>query len=71
MNESISRDAGAEHGQELSPKDMEKLINGIDRQSRQRTTFYGDATEERINAGLRATPCLKINNTPIERHAFR
>ena len=71
MNESISRAAGAEHGQEFSPKDMEKLINGIDRQSRQRTTFYGDATEERINAGLRATPCLKINNTPIERHAFR
>ncbi len=71
MNESISRAAGAEHGQELSPKNMEKLINGIDRQSRQRTTFYGDASEERIRAALHATPCLTIKNTPIERHAFR
>ncbi|MEE8340324.1 MAG: 5-amino-6-(D-ribitylamino)uracil--L-tyrosine 4-hydroxyphenyl transferase CofH [Xanthomonadales bacterium] len=40
MNESISRAAGASHGQELLPVDMEALIGSIGRTAQQRTTLY-------------------------------
>jgi len=45
MNESISRAAGTEHGQELPPQAMENLILMAGRQSEQRTTLYGTADE--------------------------
>jgi FO synthase len=40
MNENISRAAGASHGQELPPEQMEALIRGIGRVPRRRTTLY-------------------------------
>lgn len=40
MNESISRAAGAAHGQELGAAEMERLIAKAGRRSRQRTTLY-------------------------------
>mgnify|MGYP003315301839 FL=1 len=40
MNESISRAAGNEHGQEMSPIGMEKIISSIGRQAEQRSTLY-------------------------------
>ena len=40
MNESITRAAGAVHGQEMSPKRMETIIRNIERIPRQRTTLY-------------------------------
>jgi FO synthase len=40
MNESISRAAGANHGQELPAAEMERLIRSIGRQPVQRTTLY-------------------------------
>ena len=43
MNESISRAAGTEHGQEFSPEQMERVIRSLDRIPHQRTTLYGDA----------------------------
>ncbi len=43
MNESISRAAGAQHGQEMTAADMERLIRGLGRVPRQRTTLYRDA----------------------------
>ena len=43
MNESISRAAGSEWGQELPPEQMEALIRSAGRVPRQRTTTYGDA----------------------------
>jgi FO synthase len=43
MNESISRAAGAAHGQELEPERMEALIRAAGRTPRMRTTLYGDA----------------------------
>ncbi|HKP09250.1 MAG TPA: 5-amino-6-(D-ribitylamino)uracil--L-tyrosine 4-hydroxyphenyl transferase CofH, partial [Gaiella sp.] len=42
MNESISRAAGSEWGQELPPEAMEDLIRSAGRVPRQRTTTYGD-----------------------------
>ena len=71
MNESISRAAGASHGQELSPARMRDLITGIGRQPSQRDTFYGEVAQERIHAGLHAEPCCEIRNTPIARHALK
>ncbi|MGH2729853.1 MAG: 5-amino-6-(D-ribitylamino)uracil--L-tyrosine 4-hydroxyphenyl transferase CofH [Actinomycetota bacterium] len=40
MDENISRAAGASHGQELTPQDMESLIRSIGRVPRRRTTLY-------------------------------
>jgi FO synthase len=40
MNESISRAAGAGHGQELPPDEMIRLISSIGRIAAQRTTLY-------------------------------
>ena len=48
MDESISRSAGASHGQEMTPQEMERIIVSTGRIPRQRTTLYGDA-----EAGLR------------------
>jgi FO synthase len=42
MNESITRAAGAVHGQELSADDLERLIHAAGRTPRRRTTLYGD-----------------------------
>ena len=43
MNENISRAAGADHGQELTPHGMQALIRSIGRVPRRRTTLYGVA----------------------------
>lgn len=41
MNESISRAAGASHGQEFEPRRMQALVQPLGRELRQRTTAYG------------------------------
>ena len=41
MNESISRAAGASHGQEVTPDQMRATISSIGRMPAQRTTTYG------------------------------
>jgi FO synthase len=40
MNESISRAAGASHGQEVTPEEMRATIRAIGRVPAQRTTTY-------------------------------
>ena len=60
MNESITRAAGAQHGEEMPPEAMNNLIAALGRQSRQRTTLYGDAKDDRITASLGAAPLLRI-----------
>jgi FO synthase len=66
MNESISRSAGAEHGQEFAPEAMEELIRSVGRIPRQRTTLYGDAPEERWLASFRAAPLAEPWNPPVK-----
>jgi FO synthase len=56
MNESISRAAGADHGQELPPEAMEAAIRAIGRTPRQRTTLYGEPPAERVAASFGAPP---------------
>jgi FO synthase len=41
MDESISRSAGASHGQEMTPQRMEEIIRTAERLPRQRNTLYG------------------------------
>ena len=50
MNETISRAAGASHGQEVDPEDFEALISGIGRVPMQRNTLY-DHISERSSSG--------------------
>ncbi|MGZ4402725.1 MAG: 5-amino-6-(D-ribitylamino)uracil--L-tyrosine 4-hydroxyphenyl transferase CofH [Gaiellaceae bacterium] len=66
MNESISRSAGAEHGQEFAPEAMEELIRSTGRIPRQRTTLYGDAPEERRRASFGAAPLAEPWNPPVK-----
>ena len=54
MNESISRAAGTEHGQEFAPERMDALIASLGRTPRQRTTLYQDAPAERRAASYQA-----------------
>ena len=44
MHESIGRAAGAKHGQEMTPEDLEAVILSIGRLPVQRNTLYGRAT---------------------------
>ena len=46
MNETISRAAGADHGQEVDAEDFEKLIVELGRTPRRRTTLYGEVGEK-------------------------
>jgi len=52
MDETITRSAGAVHGQEMTPARMESIIRSMGRMPRQRTTTYGDAPEERYAASF-------------------
>jgi FO synthase len=65
MNESISRAAGAAHGQEASPERLEVTIRELGREPRQRTTFYGDAPAERRRASFGAPPLAEPLNPPV------
>jgi FO synthase len=56
MNESITRAAGAAHGQELPPETLEALIRSIGRAPRQRTTLYGSPPAHRVAASFRPPP---------------
>ena len=56
MNESITRAAGATHGEEMPPAEMEALIRSLGRLPRQRTTLYEDPPLQQQLASFRAAP---------------
>ncbi len=58
MNESIARAAGADHGQEWAPADLEQAIRRLQRTPLMRTTRYQPASEERRPAALAAGQLL-------------
>jgi len=64
MNESISRAAGTEHGQEFPPEAMEALIRRIGRVPLQRDTLYRPATEDRREAAFGAPELAPVVQTP-------
>jgi FO synthase len=65
MNESISRAAGTEHGQEMPPEAMEKLIRSIGRTPVQRTTLYGTPSESQRAKSYAAAPLSPVVQTPL------
>jgi FO synthase len=68
MNESITRAAGAVHGQEMPPESMEALIRSLGREPRQRTTLYADAPAARKAASFGAAQLAEPVNTPARRY---
>ncbi len=60
MNESISRAAGASHGEELPPEAMEALIRSVGRTPRQRTTLYGEPPADQRQRSFKAPPLREL-----------
>ena len=69
MNESITRAAGAAHGQEWAPAVMEQRIRALGRQPRLRTTLYADAPAERRAAASAAADLLPVDNADAGKRA--
>jgi FO synthase len=65
MNESISRAAGASHGQEMPPEQMEAAIRSIGREPRQRTTLYATPDPARTAASYGAPALIDPVNPPV------
>lgn len=68
MNETITRAAGASHGQETSPQEMDALIRAMQRSPLQRTTLYEPVSEERRTTALEAGVLLEVVNTPAKKY---
>jgi FO synthase len=62
MDESISRAAGALHGQEMAPAMMEELIRSAGRRPRERTTLYAPSTR----TGTSSTPTTQGASALLE-----
>jgi FO synthase len=56
MDETITRSAGATHGQEMAPAEMERIIRSLGRIPRQRDTLYRTVPRERYRASFAARP---------------
>ena len=69
MDESISRSAGASHGQEMTPQDMEAIIRSAGRTPRQRTTLYADAEEAVRQRSFDAASARMAGNSEKNVHA--
>jgi FO synthase len=67
MNESISRAAGTEHGQEFPPAAMEDLIRSIGRVPEQRDTLYRPVPPDRRAASFAAEELAPVVMTPVRR----
>jgi FO synthase len=67
MNESISRAAGTQHGQELPPEEMEAMIRAAGRSPSQRTTLYRPVDPARTQASFGAPPLTAVVQTPVRR----
>ncbi|MEM7097540.1 MAG: 5-amino-6-(D-ribitylamino)uracil--L-tyrosine 4-hydroxyphenyl transferase CofH [Pseudomonadota bacterium] len=68
MNESISRAAGTQHGQETSSIQMREIVRSLNRNPRQRSTTYGSVEKGREKAGLEAGELTDIINTPARKY---
>jgi FO synthase len=69
MNESISRAAGTQHGQEFPPEAMEGLIRSIGRLPQQRDTLYRPVSDDRRTASFAAPELAPIVLTPPRKRA--
>jgi len=67
MNESISRAAGTEHGQEMGPAAMDALIASMGRRAQQRNTLYGTPDAAQVAASYAAPELEAVRLTPAAR----
>ncbi|MBM3573299.1 MAG: 7,8-didemethyl-8-hydroxy-5-deazariboflavin synthase subunit CofH, partial [Alphaproteobacteria bacterium] len=67
MNETITRAAGAVHGQEMPPESLDALIRSLGREPRQRTSLYGVPPAARVAASYGAASLGEPINTPARR----
>ncbi|HEU5212496.1 MAG TPA: 5-amino-6-(D-ribitylamino)uracil--L-tyrosine 4-hydroxyphenyl transferase CofH [Gaiellaceae bacterium] len=66
MNESISRAAGASHGEEVPPERMDETIRALGRTPRRRTTLYGEPPAEQVARSYDAPPLSPPVNPPVK-----
>jgi FO synthase len=66
MNESISRAAGAAHGQECPPETMDAVIRAAGRRPVQRTTLYGRPAPEQVARAYGAAPHADATPPPYD-----
>ncbi|MDE0808679.1 MAG: 5-amino-6-(D-ribitylamino)uracil--L-tyrosine 4-hydroxyphenyl transferase CofH [Alphaproteobacteria bacterium] len=71
MNETITRSAGASHGQELPPETMDQVIRSLGREPGQRTTLYGPVNEAQRARSYNAAPLADVVNTPVRKSRKR
>jgi FO synthase len=64
MNESISRAAGTQHGQEMPSAAMREIIESLERTPLQRDTLYRPVRLERSLAALEAAALQPVMQTP-------
>jgi FO synthase len=69
MNESISRAAGAAHGEELSAGEMDRTIISLGRTPEQRTTLYRPAPDTQRRASYGSAPLAPLVQTRALRDA--
>ena len=69
MNESISRAAGTQHGQEMPPEAMDALIRAAGRVPQQRTTLYREVPEAQRAASYGALPLTAVLQPKALRYA--
>ena len=67
MNESITRAAGASHGQENAPETLDAIILAANRTPRHRNTVYGDVDNEHILRSYQAPPLAPLVNDLVSR----
>ena len=68
MNETITRAAGASHGQETSPEEMEEIILSIGRTPKQRTTSYGEVTQAQRQKSFGAQTLIEPSYTSAKKY---
>lgn len=67
MNESITRAAGATHGQENSPENLDAMIKAAQRQPQHRSTLYGAVDAAHIQQSYGAEELLPLINDLVTR----
>ena len=67
MNESITRAAGADHGQEWHPADLEEAILTMERNPKMRTTNYESAPQKMKELALKASTLKQVENTAAQK----
>ncbi|HEX4378127.1 MAG TPA: 5-amino-6-(D-ribitylamino)uracil--L-tyrosine 4-hydroxyphenyl transferase CofH [Steroidobacteraceae bacterium] len=64
MNESITRAAGATHGQMLAVEEMRDIAGALDRRLMQRTTLYASRDESQAGRVVSVDTCRSVGSLP-------